>query len=124
MNAADSRTPDGGRRRKDRSAIPQIEATSPEKRAMLIALREYMRGNDTDTQELRLFAALQYGPITTNEARRYLDVYHPPGRVMSLRRRGRPIQTHRVRQRTEAGPLHTVGLYVLAPLTPNKAIPS
>ena len=79
----------------------------------LCELREQFRGNEVHQQEPRLLAALNLFPVSTLEARRYLDMPHPAGRVASLRRKGWRIETLMIRERTEAGVPHSFALYVL-----------
>lgn len=88
-------------------------ATPSEKEAALIQLRDQYKGLDTDTQCRRIFAALQLGTLDTCEARKYLDVLHPAGRVQQLRKQGHEILTLRVPVKTESGIKHSVGRYVL-----------
>ncbi len=77
-------------------------------------IRQQHNENDIDTQCERLATALQqFGSITTFEASRFLDVYHPPARAMNLRRRGYNILTVRETVLTESGKRHRVGKYVL-----------
>jgi uncharacterized protein YcaQ len=91
-----------------------IAATSPEKIALLVKLSEALPGNAGANQATRLLEALKHGPITTNEARRFLDVFDPAARVRDLRhKRGHEIETHRALSITEQGVAHRVGLYVL-----------
>lgn len=87
--------------------------TTPEKEAALKTLRDQFKGLDANTQAQRLLAALRLFPITTFEASRYLDVYHPAGRIKDLRNEGHDILTLRVGTQTEAGVVHSVGRYVL-----------
>jgi len=83
------------------------------KQEKLCELREQFKGNDIGQQEPRLLAALNLFPISTLEARRYLDMPHPAGRIASLRDKGWRIETLKVRERTEAGVPHSFALYVL-----------
>jgi hypothetical protein len=83
------------------------------KEAALKAIRDEFRGTATDTQCKRLLAALRGSAITTFEASRFLDVYHPAGRVKDLRNDGHQITTLRQQVRTEANVRHIVGLYLL-----------
>jgi len=90
------------------------EKATPEKEAALKALREEFRGNSRDTQMRRLAEAFhRLTTVTTIEARRFLDILHPAGRVNELRQDGLDIITLRERQETEAGIAHLVGRYVL-----------
>lgn len=87
--------------------------TTPEKEAALKVLRDQFKGTDSDTQVRRLLEALRQFPITTFEASRFLDVYHPAGRIKDLRDDGNKIMTLRKPTTTEAGVTHSVGQYVL-----------
>ena len=89
------------------------EATSPEKKAALEAIRAEFSGSSGHSQSARLLAALPRFAITTFEAMRYLDVYHCPARILQLRKQGHCITTHWQTVITEAGVKHRVGLYVL-----------
>lgn len=92
----------------------EIAQSSPEKIAFLVKLSEAMPGTAGANQASRLLEALKHGPITTNEARRFLDVFDPAARVRDLRhKRGHEIVTHRTLSITEQGVPHRVGLYVL-----------
>ena len=67
-------------------------------------------------QRARLLDALRCGPVTTIEARRNLDILMPAARVHERRHReGHEILTHRIRQETESGKLHSIARYVLIP---------
>lgn len=71
--------------------------------------------NSLEAQRRRLLEALRAGPVSTVDARRALDIMHPGGRVMELRRKGLLIVTHYSQEPTECGRLHRVGKYVLMP---------
>lgn len=88
-------------------------ATSPEKRAALEAIRARSKGTAGAAQSMRLLEALRAYAINTFEASRYLDVYYCPARVLQLRKLGHSITTHWQTVVTEAGEKHRVGLYVL-----------
>ena len=91
-----------------------VSAADAAQQADYAALLKRFPGNATGAQTVRLSHALQRAPITTFDARKYLDVYDVPARVMELRRHGYDIQTLRVAQQTDAGVLHRrIGLYVL-----------
>ena len=80
----------------------------------LHAIRDRHQGLDGRTQCARLLAALhELGSITTFEASRHLDVYHPPARAKELRQDGHQITTLRRAVVTEAGTRHFVGVYLL-----------
>lgn len=48
-------------------------------------------------QRLRLLERLKQGPLTTNDARYYLEIMHPAGRIKELRALGYIIHTNIVR---------------------------
>lgn len=80
----------------------------------LHAIRDRHQGLDGRTQCSRLLAALhELGSVTTFEASRHLDVYHPPARAKELRQDGHRITTLRRTVVTEAGACHRVGVYLL-----------
>ena len=58
-----------------------------------------------------LLARLRKAPATKCEARRMLDVYDPPSRVLRLRQRDHEIVTVRDRAKTEAGVIHRANRY-------------
>lgn len=70
-------------------------------------------GNDVERQRDRVLAALQEGPLSTVEARRWLDVMHPAMRVLELRAIGLRIDTVWSLEPTECGRLHRMGRYHL-----------
>ena len=73
-------------------------------------------GNDVNTQRTRLYLALQFASITTFDARKFLDIYHPNARKRELILQGLRIDTLRVALKTDAGVIHRrIGLYVLQP---------
>lgn len=94
-------------------AMAPITATSSEKRDALLAIRDAHAGNAGAAQEQRLLAALEKFPVSSLEASRLLDCYHPPARILNLRKRGHEILTSRVRQLTESGKAHCIGVYHL-----------
>ncbi len=67
----------------------------------------------TAAQRQRLLAALRHAPITTLAARKTLDVLHPAGRVMELRKAGHEIITHWTHEHTAANVPHRVARYIL-----------
>lgn len=88
--------------------------TATPKAAALIELREQFSGNERASQRHRLMAALRaFASVSTIEARRYLDVMHPAGRINELREEGADIVTLRHAVETEAGEKHLVGVYML-----------
>ncbi len=71
-------------------------------------------GNSKAAQCARILEALHnLGAVTTVECSRYLDIVHPPRRVMELREEGHSITTTWRTDYTEAGEPHRVGRYVL-----------
>lgn len=83
------------------------------RKALLQQISDDYPGNDTDSQRLRILVALLSGPLSTLEARRFLDVMHPAQRVLELRDAGKDIATHWATEAAEAGTLHRVARYVL-----------
>jgi len=85
-----------------------------ERALILIGIANHNPGNGIRTQRSRIMAALhRLNCVTTIECSRFLDIIHPPRRVMELREAGEAIATHWRREPTECGKLHRVGLYVL-----------
>ena len=70
-------------------------------------------GNSGDAQCQRALEYLRVKPMTTCFARRKLDIYDPPARILQLRKRGHQIETVWDEAVTEAGFKHRVGKYVL-----------
>ena len=93
--------------------MDEKEATSAEKKAALQAIRAEFTGTDNRSQCDRFMAALKRFALNTFEASRYLDIYHPPARILQLRNAGHKIVTHWQSVVTESGEKHRVGLYVL-----------
>ena len=92
-------------------------ATSPEKKAALISLRDQYNGADAPAQRERLLQALGRYAISTFEASRYLDIYDVRPRVWELRHKhGRNIDTVWQIVVTESGQTHRVGVYSLRPV--------
>ncbi len=84
------------------------------RQAALQEIRERYKGLEASTQRARLLEALHtLGSITTFEASRCLDIYHPPARAKELRQDGHRIVTIRRPVMTEAGARHWVGVYLL-----------
>lgn len=72
------------------------------------------QGNTAANQRERLLLALRsLGSITTLEARKGMDILSPASRIIELRRFGVSIKTQWVKQATDCGRSHRVGLYVL-----------
>lgn len=71
--------------------------------------------NSLPAQRQRLLDYLHInGSITTIEARRVLDVIHPAGRVLDLRKAGKSIDTIWVVDINEQGKAHRVAKYILS----------
>jgi len=71
--------------------------------------------NSADAQSMRLYHALQFAPVDTIEARKWLDIMMPAARIFELREQGKLIDTLRVIRPTDEGELHSVAQYVLQP---------
>lgn len=88
--------------------------TDTHKLAVLAEIRRMFEGNEAGAQRRRVQEVLERGySLNTDEARRYLDVLHPAGRVKELRKAGANIATHWTPVVTEAGVTHRVGKYFL-----------
>lgn len=95
-------------------SIVEREVSSSERIEVLTQILRCNQENSAQSQRTRIDEAIrQLGSITTIEARKYLDVMSPATRVFELKQAGRPITTQRVKQATDCGKMHTVGLYVL-----------
>jgi hypothetical protein len=88
-----------------------VEATTPTRRAKLLKLLREVGGHDNDRQRLRVQRAIESGPLTTHEARAFLDVLSPAARVFELRQLGEQIDTVWCWQITGAGNLHRVSTW-------------
>jgi hypothetical protein len=64
-------------------------------------------------QRQRILKWLASAPLTTLQARHYLDILHPAGRIMELRKRGHKIQMVWVDDISESGKFHRVAKYIL-----------
>lgn len=105
------RSPD---RKGKQSGLVVRAPTSYDTQRHLELIANEHQGNSSANQRERLFEALRAcGSITTLEARKHLDILSPAPRIMELRRGGKGIRTDLVRQATDCGKLHRVGLYVL-----------
>jgi hypothetical protein len=68
--------------------------------------------NTASHQRARLLEAMrECDGVTTLEAVRFLDIVDPRARIVELRKEGYLIDTSWVIQPSEAGRLHSVGLY-------------
>lgn len=87
---------------------------TPERIAQLIDIRDAIPGTSAVPQRQRLLEAMrQLGHVTTFEASRFLDIYHPPARKRDLVKEGHRVITLMRNVFTEAGKRHRVGLYTL-----------
>jgi hypothetical protein len=105
--------------------LDPVYQTSQAKRRFLEKLARTMPGNAGFTQCQRLLEALRKHPISTAEARRFMDVYDPASRIRDLRHKhGVEVDTHWWRGVTEQGVSHRIGRYVLiaeaGPLKPSR----
>jgi hypothetical protein len=78
----------------------------------LTEIREQFSGSDLVDQRSRVLLALRDFPVSTYEARKYLDVMHIAGRVMELREFGWQIETLWSYEFSDSGKKHRIGLYV------------
>ncbi len=83
------------------------------KAKQLVQIRDKFRGESRVDQAMRLREALRKFTVSTFEARRYLDIRHPAGRVQELRENGNDIDTLRTSERSEVGRPHCIAVYVL-----------
>lgn len=79
----------------------------------LIAIRDKYKGDTSVIQRIRLLEALRLCSVSTFEARRYLDIMHPAGRVQELRDESQEIDTLRIIEPSEVGRPHSIAVYVL-----------
>lgn len=86
---------------------------SPESVKKQINSGSHSHSNTAEAQRKRLLEALRQNPVSTIGARRDLDILHPAGRVIELRRAGVPILTFWVTEPTECGKAHRIARYVL-----------
>ncbi len=101
-------------KRKAAGLVEVVAAANQIKQEHYATLLNRFPGNDANVQRTRLYLALQFAPITTYEARKYLDLYHPNARKRELIVQGLHIDTLRVAQQTDAGVIHRrIGLYVM-----------
>lgn len=96
------------------SGLVEHETPSQATAESLASIARNHFGNSAQNQRERILEALRtHGAITTIEMRKHLDVMSPAPRIMELRRMGKRIATHWVRQATDGGKVHRVALYVL-----------
>lgn len=111
-NGAAPKTFDSG---KHSPLLSTTQAIDAEQRSQALRqITDTLPGNGVYSQRQRIMDALRlFGAVSTVECARYLDIIHPPRRVMELRERGAAIVTHWRTEYTEFGKPHRVGLYVL-----------
>lgn len=85
----------------------------PHKEAAFKEINQQFTGDNANQQCERLLQALRMYSINTYEASRGLGVYHPPARVLQLRKKGYPIDTVWQTIVAENGDKHRVGCYLL-----------
>ncbi len=91
--------------------------TIPHRVAILGHILKEHQSVSTQSQQQRLSLALTYlGNITTIEARDYLDIMHPSGRIKELKKQGWLIISSRVRHIAPCGASHFIANYVLQTL--------
>lgn len=95
--------------------VETIAAADEAKREHYAMLMRTFPGNSAEVQCMRLYHALQFAPVDTLEARKWLDILMPAARIFELREQGKQIDTVRVMRPTGDGELHSVALYVLQP---------
>lgn len=79
----------------------------------LHSIRNRYQGETGKTHARRIIDALRLGSLSTFEARRFLDVPHPAGRVQELRDAGNEIDTLRYSEKGDVGRPHCIAVYVL-----------
>lgn len=96
--------------------------TTQERLAILGHILKEHQSVSTQSQQQRLALALTYlGSITTIEARDYLDVMHPSGRIKELIEQGWGVVSSRVRYVAPCGAVHSIANYVLKSLPLGRA---
>jgi hypothetical protein len=96
--------------------------TTQERLAILGHILKEHQSISSKSQQQRLALALtRSGSINTIEARHYLDVMHPSGRLKELREQGWLIDKITVRYVAECGSVHHIANYVLKSLPLGRA---
>jgi len=85
----------------------------PHKEAAFQEINRQFTGDSAKQQCDRLVQALRMFSVNTYEASRGLGVYHPPARILQLRKKGYPIDTVWQTIVAESGDKHRVGCYLL-----------
>jgi hypothetical protein len=97
----------------DTKEFAPMAGTSEAKIALLNSIRDKYKGDTRTDQARRMLEALRQTAVSTFEARRYLDIMHPAGRVQELRDDGHEIDTFRLSEPSDVGRPHCIALYVL-----------
>ncbi|MBI3523838.1 MAG: hypothetical protein HY066_04815 [Betaproteobacteria bacterium] len=97
----------------DTKELAPQAATGEAKAQQLKTIREKYNGETGATHARRILDALRLYRLSTFEARKYLDVPHPAGRVQELRDAGNEIDTLRLSEPSEVGRPHCIAVYVL-----------
>lgn len=93
--------------------IKKTEAVPQQGKTASVDPHANYQSNSLPAQRKRLAAWLElHGSITTDEARRELDIMHPAGRMSDLRARGFNIATVWDNSPTARGSMHRMGKYV------------
>lgn len=79
-----------------------------------MSVKKLPTDNSAESQRQRILSWLVQKPLTTLEARQYLDVMHPSMRILELKRAGHEIQMVWVNDLSPAGKVHRVGKYLLS----------
>ncbi len=85
----------------------------PHKEAAFQEINRKFTGDSAKKQCIRLLQALRVFSINTYEASRGLGVYHPPARILQLRKQGYDIVTVWQTIEAENSDKHRVGCYLL-----------
>jgi len=97
----------------DTKDIAPLAGTNEAKAEQLKTIREKYNGETGATHARRILDALRLYRLSTFEARKYLDVPHPAGRVQELREAGNEIDTLRLQECSDVGRPHCIAVYVL-----------
>jgi len=85
----------------------------PHKEVIFQEINRLFTGNSAKEQCTRLLQALSNFSVNSYEASRGLGIYHPPARILQLRKQGYKISTIWQTIVAENGDKHRVGFYVL-----------
>jgi hypothetical protein len=99
--------------RPDEDSPKHNASANSTRRTLLEVIASEHPGNSAEAQRERILSALTDGPLTTIEARRWLDCPHPAQRVLELRDMGEEILTYWTTAASECGNLHRFARYVL-----------